>query len=120
MKYEKPEKNFGRQNLLLILDSNEYINYLSKKNLLLDEITRNDKLTIHINETITKEVLNNINEQLKKRFYDFLFTKFAFMRFDILKNIFVDNKGAIAKDFSIAKLYKKYRFRSRFRINSKC
>jgi len=60
--------------LIIVLDSNEYINYLSKKNLLLDEITRNDKLTIHINETITKEVLNNINEQLKKRFYDFLFT----------------------------------------------
>lgn len=42
--------------------------------MLLDEIIQNDELTIYINETITKEVLNNINEQLKKRFYDFLFT----------------------------------------------
>ena len=60
--------------MIIVLDSNEYINYLSKETLFLDEITRNDELTIYINETITKEVLNNINEQLKKRFYDFLFT----------------------------------------------
>lgn len=28
---------------------------------------------IYINEIITKEVLNNINESLKKKFFDFLF-----------------------------------------------
>ena len=58
--------------MIIVLDSNEFINYLSEKLLLLDKILSDDKITIYINETITKEVINNLNESLIKEFYDFL------------------------------------------------
>ena len=59
--------------MIIVLDSNEYINFLNE-GVSLDEITSNDIFTIYINETITKEVLNNIKEYLKKDFFGFLFT----------------------------------------------
>lgn len=58
--------------MIIVLDSNEYISYLSKKILFLDKIISDDKITICINETITKEVVNNLSKLLIKDFYDFL------------------------------------------------
>ena len=58
--------------MIVILDSNEYINYIGKKILLLDKIFLYDKISVYINETITKEVINNLSQSLIKDFYDFL------------------------------------------------
>ena len=60
--------------MIIVLDSNEYINCFNNNVLLLNKITLNEIFTIYINETITKEVLNNINEYSKKGFFNFLFT----------------------------------------------
>lgn len=60
--------------MIIVLDSNEYITCLNNDIVLLDKITSNEIFMIYINEIITKEVLNNINESLKKKFFDFLFT----------------------------------------------
>ena len=58
--------------MIVILDANEYVNYISNKILLLDRILSDDKILIYINETITKEVINNLSQSLIKDFYDFL------------------------------------------------
>ena len=58
--------------MIIVLDSNEYINYIEKKTLLLDKIFLYDKIIVYINETVTKEVTNNLGEPLVKDFYDFL------------------------------------------------
>ena len=58
--------------MIVILDSNEYINYIGKKILLFDKIFLYDKISVYINETITKEVINNLSQSLIKDFYDFL------------------------------------------------
>ena len=59
--------------MIIVLDSNEYINYIEKKTFLLDKIFLYDKIIVYLNETITKEVTNNLGEPLVKDFYDFLF-----------------------------------------------
>jgi len=59
--------------LIIVLDSNEYINYLNRKTVILDKIVSDDTYIIFINETITKEVTNNLGKLLIKSFYDFLF-----------------------------------------------
>ena len=58
--------------MIIVLDSNEYINYIEKKKFLLDKIFLYDKIIVYINETVTKEVTNNLSEPLVKDFYDFL------------------------------------------------
>ncbi|MBI2650593.1 PIN domain-containing protein [Candidatus Woesearchaeota archaeon] len=59
--------------MIVVLDSNEFINYIEKNTLLLDKIILDDKIIVYINETITKEVNNNLGKSLVKDFYDFLF-----------------------------------------------
>jgi len=59
--------------LIIVLDSNEYINYLEKKNLNLQKVFFNENLSICINDIIIREVLRNLNESQKKDFYDILF-----------------------------------------------
>lgn len=59
--------------MIIVLDTNEYIEYISGKVLLLDKVVSNDKNLVYINETITKEVINNLSESLIKKFYEFLF-----------------------------------------------
>ncbi len=89
--------------MIIVLDSNEYINYLSQKVLLLDKIVSDGDNIIHINETITKEVINNLSEPLIKNFYDFLFRnninvsyrKMPFSLFNKYKNLGL-KKGDIA------------------------
>ena len=55
--------------MIIVLDSNEYINYLEKQSEILDEILINEEITIYINEIIVKETLRNIDEHKKKEFY---------------------------------------------------
>lgn len=89
--------------MIIVLDSNEYINYLSQKTLLLDKIISDGNNMIHINEAITKEVINNLSEPLIKDFYDFLFrnninvsyAKMPFSLFNKYKNLGL-KKGDIA------------------------
>lgn len=59
--------------MIIVPDSNEYINYLDKKNLLLQKIFLNENLLICINDIIIREVLRNIKELQKKELYNILF-----------------------------------------------
>lgn len=59
--------------MIIVLDSNEYIDYLGRKLLFLDRIFTSNKIIIYVNETITKEVLRNIDETIKKEFFSILF-----------------------------------------------
>ena len=59
--------------MIVVLDSNEYINYLNKISLKLDLIFKNEKFTIFLNELIVKEVLRAITKELKKEFYRIIF-----------------------------------------------
>ena len=57
--------------MIVVLDSNEYINFLNKK-VRLEEVFQIEDVSIRINELIVKEVLRNVSEQLKKEFYALL------------------------------------------------
>ncbi len=57
--------------MIIVLDSNEYINFLNKKTPL-SRAFENDSVTIHANELIVKEVLRNVAEEVKKDFYAML------------------------------------------------
>ena len=57
--------------MIIVLDSNEYINFLNKK-VRLEEVFQIEDVSIRINELIIKEVLRNVSEQLKKEFYALL------------------------------------------------
>ena len=89
--------------MIIVLDSNEYINYIIQKSLLLDKIVPDETQTIYINETITKEVINNLSELQIKNFYYFLFRnkinvsykKMPFSIFNKYKNLGL-KKGDIA------------------------
>jgi len=59
--------------LIIVLDSNEYINYLEKKSEILVDLLLDDRVMIYINETIVKEVLRNVKELKKKEFYSLLY-----------------------------------------------
>ena len=59
----------------IVLDSNEYINYLDKKNPILQKIFLNENLSICINDILIREVLRNIKELQKKEFYNIIFNK---------------------------------------------
>ena len=59
--------------MIIVLDSNEYISFLSQNSLFLNGILKNEKIAILINEIIIKEVLRHIKEVIKKDFYKLLF-----------------------------------------------
>lgn len=59
--------------MIIILDSNEYINYLNKEILLLQKLFSDKNLSIWINDHIIREVLRNIKELQKKEFYNIIF-----------------------------------------------
>ena len=61
--------------MMIVLDSNEYIFYLNKKSSELEKILFNDKFTIYVHDMIIIEVLRNISETLRKKFYQLLFNK---------------------------------------------
>ena len=58
--------------MIIVLDSNEYINYLEKKSEILGEIFSNEGIAICINEIIFKEILRNVDALKKKEFYSLL------------------------------------------------
>ena len=57
--------------MIIVLDSNEYINFLNKRTSL-GRIFETNLVTIHANELIAKEVLRNVSEEAKKEFYALL------------------------------------------------
>ena len=57
--------------MIIVLDSNEYINFLNKK-VQLEKVFGIENILVHINELIVKEVLRNVSESLKKEFYALL------------------------------------------------
>lgn len=57
--------------MIIVLDSNEYINFLHKK-VQLEKVFEIENVLIHINELIVKESLRNVSEPLKKEFYALL------------------------------------------------
>ncbi len=56
--------------MIIVLDSNEYINFLSKKQAQLSKVLESH--TVHANELVVKEVLRNVPEGMKKDFYALL------------------------------------------------
>ncbi len=56
----------------IVLDSNEYINFLNSKSIDITNLLGNDKIEIYANELIVKEVLRNINEVHKAHFFKIL------------------------------------------------
>jgi hypothetical protein len=77
-KYAKPEKNCGRQNLLLILDSNEYIFALGKiREPACEELLRhiaelNERISFRICRLIVNEVRPNLTPEAFKEFMLFV------------------------------------------------
>ena len=59
--------------MIIVLDSNEYIHYINKKNLLPQKLFLDKNLAIFINDHIIREVLRNIEELQKKEFYNIIF-----------------------------------------------
>ena len=59
--------------MIIAIDSNEYINFLNQRPLILNGILENEKIAIFINEIIVKEVLRHVKETIKKDFYKLLF-----------------------------------------------
>ena len=57
----------------IVLDSNEYINFLNKKSPILNELFVIESATVYVNDSIVKEVLRNIKETIKGEFYKMLF-----------------------------------------------
>ena len=60
--------------MIIVLDSNEYINYISKKSagrtdFSAEKLFLDKNLSVAINDPIIREVLRNISEVQKKEFY---------------------------------------------------
>ncbi len=87
----------------IVLDSNEYILFLNKKSISLNELFEKEGIVIYVNGSIVREVLRNIAETIKSRFYKMLFKnkievndkKLPFYLFDKYKKIGL-KKGDIA------------------------
>lgn len=60
--------------MIIVLDSNEYINYFNEKSLL-DEVFSKQDLIICINEIIVREVIRNLKEYQTKEFYKIIFNQ---------------------------------------------
>ena len=60
--------------MIIILDSNEYINYFNKK-IPLDKVFSNQDIIIYINSIIIREVIRNLKELQIKEFYNIIFNK---------------------------------------------
>ena len=57
----------------IVLDSNEYIIFLNKKSISLNELFEKEGIVIYVNSSIVKEVLRNVAETIKSKFYKILF-----------------------------------------------
>lgn len=63
-----------RVKLIVVLDSNEYLNFLYNKSPFIEGLFPDENISIFIHELIVKDVLCNIQEPLKGEFYKLLFT----------------------------------------------
>ncbi len=59
--------------MIIVPDSNEYIYYINKENLLPEKLFLDKNLSVFINDHIIREVLRNIEELQKKELYNVLF-----------------------------------------------
>lgn len=59
----------------VVLDSNEYIIFLNKRSIAINELLEKEDIAIYINGSIVKEVLRNISETIKKEFYKIILKK---------------------------------------------
>ena len=90
--------------MIVVLDSNEYINFLNKK-VRLEEVFQIEDVSVRINELIVKEVLRNVSEQLKKEFYALLLRSNVVPRKDKLPRALFDKyrlKGLKKGDIVVA------------------
>ena len=78
--------------MIIVLDSNEYINFLNKKTRL-EEVFQIEDVSIRVNELIIKEVLRNVSEQLKKEFYALLLRSNVVLRREKLPVTLFDKYG---------------------------
>jgi len=60
--------------LIVVLDSNEYLGFLSGNSPFAEGLFGDEKVSIFIHELIVKEVLRNLQESIKGEFYTLLFT----------------------------------------------
>lgn len=60
--------------MIIVLDSNEYINHFNKR-ISLDNLFSNKDSVIHINDAIIREVIGNIRSPQTKEFYNTIFSK---------------------------------------------
>ena len=60
--------------MIIILDSNEYINYFNRE-ILLDKVFHNQNIIIYINDIIIREVIRNLKGSQIKEFYNIIFNK---------------------------------------------
>lgn len=91
--------------MIVILDSNEYINFLNGKELSLNKILDRGDISVHINNTIIREVLRNVDIGKGKIFYNLILNKnivFSYEPADLIRKYkkFGMKKG----DFLIAAL----------------
>ncbi len=60
--------------MIIVLDSNEFIDFLNDKTEDITKVLGNNTLLIYINDMIIREVLRNIPEIKKREFYNLIFT----------------------------------------------
>ena len=60
--------------MIIVLDSNEYIDYFNSKNSL-DRLFSNQDLAVYINDVVIREVIRNLKEPQIKEFYNIIFSK---------------------------------------------
>ena len=60
--------------MIVVLDSNEYLGFLSGNSPFAEGLFGDEKVSIFIHELIVKEVLRNLQESIKGEFYTLLFT----------------------------------------------
>ena len=60
--------------MIIVLDSNEYINYFNEK-VSFDKLFFSQDLTIYTNDIIIREVIRNLKEPQTKEFYNIIFSK---------------------------------------------
>lgn len=60
--------------MIIVLDSNEYIDYFNSKNSL-DKLFSNQDLTMYISDVVIREVIRNLKEPQIKEFYNIIFSK---------------------------------------------
>ncbi len=67
--------------MIIFIDSNEFINFINKKSLALENLLINQNIMIYLNYLIVREILRNIRNNDKKELYAIL-SKYNIVIFD--------------------------------------